>query len=179
MVKHRLHVIIAAVAVGSALLGACGDERASSTTAVSSGGSTPSSTTPSSTPSSSTVPATPPTTAGAMVDEGAPSTATGSGGSATTGSVISTAAVQAVIEGQPWAGQIGKVAVSPGSEPIITIVASDQSVPAVQVCTAVRDTFVGDHPDVSVNVWFAPAQDPSGEGRQLATALAGSPCESV
>ena len=173
MMKHRLLlVVIATLAAGSAALSGCGDDQASSTTAVSSGGSAASST-----PSSSTS-----TTAGSTADEGASSnssTTTTAGGSAGTSDDITTAAVQSVVEGQPWAGQIGKVGVSPGSEQIITVVANDQSVPAVQVCTAVRDAFVADHADVSVNVWYASAQDPSGEGKQLATALSGSPCEAV
>lgn len=173
MVKHRpLVLVVAALAAGSVALGACGDEQATSTTAVSNGGSAASSA-----PSSSTT-----TTAGSIADDGAPSnssTTTTVAGSTATSDAITTAAVQAVIEGQPWAGQIGKVGVSPGSEQIITIVANDQSVPALQVCTAVRDAFVGDHADVAVNVWFASAQDPGGEGRQLATALSGSPCEAV
>jgi hypothetical protein len=177
MMKHRLLlVVIATLAAGSAALSGCGDDQASSTTAVSSGGSAASST-PSSSTSSSTS-----TTAGSNADEGASSNSsstTTAGGSAGTSDDITTAAVQAVIEGQPWAGQIGKVGVSPGSEQIITVVANDQSVPAVQVCTAVRDAFVADHGDVSVNVWYASAQDPSGEGKQLATALSGSPCEAV
>lgn len=172
--KHRLLlVVIATLATGSVALSACGDDQASSTTAVSSGGSAASSTTTSSTT----------TTAGSMIDEGAPSnpssTTTTADGSTSSGDAISTAAVQAVVDGQSWAGQIGRIGVSPGNEQIITIIATEESVPAVEVCTTVRDAFVADHTDVSVNVWFLSEQDPGGEGTQLATALSGSPCEAV
>lgn len=172
--KHRLLlVVIATLATGSVALSACGDDQASSTTAVSSGGSAASSTTTSSTA----------TTAGSMIDEGAPSnpssTTTTADGSTSSGDAISTAAVQAVVDGQSWAGQIGRIGVSPGNEQIITIIATEESVPAVEVCTTVRDAFVADHTDVSVNVWFLSEQDPGGEGTQLATALSGSPCEAV
>ena len=123
------------------------------------------------------------TTAGSMIDEGAPSnpssTTTTAGGSTSSGDAISTAAVQAVVDGQSWAGQIGRIGVSPGNEQIITIIATEESVPAVEVCTTVRDAFVADHADVAVNVWFLSEQDPGGEGTQLATALSGSPCEAV
>ena len=171
--KHRLLLVVTAtLATGSVALGACGDDQASSTTAVSSGGSAASSTTTSSTT----------TTAGSMIDEGAPSNTTPTttaGGTSSSGDAISTAAVQAVVDGQSWAGQIGRIGVSPGNEPIITIIATEESVPAVEVCTTVRDAFVADHSDVSVNVWFLSEQDPGGEGTQLATALSGSPCEAV
>lgn len=172
--KHRLLlVVVATLATGSVALSACGDDQASSTTAVSSGGSEASSTTTSSTT----------TTAGSMIDEGAPSnptsTTTTAGGSTSSGDAISTAAVQAVVDGQSWAGQIGRIGVSPGNEQIITIIATEESMPAVEVCTTVRDAFVADHTDVSVNVWFLSEQDPGGEGTQLATALSGSPCEAV
>ncbi len=173
--KHRLLlVVIATLAAGSVALSACGDDQASSTTAVSSGGSAASS----STTTSSTT-----TTGGSMIDEGAPSnpssTTTTAGGSTSSGDAISTAAVQAVVDGQSWAGQIGRIGVSPGNEQIITIIATEESVPAVEVCTTVRDAFVADHADVAVNVWFLSEQDPGGEGTQLATALSGSPCEAV
>lgn|GEM_PF-3300814 len=91
-------------------------------------------------------------------------------------------AVNAAVSSGPWAESITGVAVSPGEELIVSVSANDESLPALEVCEAVRSALDGVDAGAgaTVNVFFAPdLVADGGDERVLATSLGGTECESV